>query len=99
MVLHNSIPRCKIEKMCLCLHKSTCKPESPSPTYNWHHHTDWMKHCIPAQNSETTSLLPLNFPVVKTRLTLFSQLTNIDLELDPQAKRWVQALLLMGHQN
>ena len=50
--------------------------ESTSPTYNWYHHTDWMKHCIPAQNSETASLLPLNFPVVKTRFLAKSRPTS-----------------------
>ena len=49
-------------------------------------------------------LLPLNFLVVKTRflakvgLLLVGQLNHIDHELNPQAWRWVQALLLMGHQ-
>ena len=55
MVLHKRIPRVKIEKMCLCLHESTCQPESTSLTYNWHL-KDWMKHCILAQNSESATI-------------------------------------------
>ena len=55
MVLDNSIPRGKIENMCLCCHKSTCQSESTNPTYNWHL-TDWMKHCVPAQNSEAATI-------------------------------------------
>ena len=53
MVFDNGIPRGK--KMCLCCHKFTCQSESPSATNNWHP-TEWLKHCIPAQNSETATI-------------------------------------------
>ena len=47
-VLHNSTPRVKIAKIHVPIEKH-------QPTYNWHL-TDWMKHCIPAQNSETATI-------------------------------------------